>query len=159
MFLLAGDIEEFPALDPIPSFPVTVDGTTNEVKLTISKDFLSNKSTSKMLCKRDENNDNVVVIIGSGRENELVKYDDLFNTTFGFLGGAGHGCAETLRQEGFTGQVIMITKEKYIPYDRTKLSKAMNSHGSKLALRSEEYYKVCILFGLEILHSYSEISN
>ena len=32
-------------------------------------------------------------------------------------------CAETLRQEGFKGQLILATKEKDLPYDRTKLSK------------------------------------
>ena len=36
----------------------------------------------------------------------------------------------------------MLTKEKYLPYDRPKLSKVMNLDGAKLALRSEEYYKV-----------------
>ena len=58
------------------------------------------------------------------------------------IGAAGHSCAETLRQEGYTGRVLMITKEKYLPYDRPKLSKVMNLDGNKLALRSAEYYKV-----------------
>jgi len=32
-------------------------------------------------------------------------------------------CAETLRQEGFQGQIIVATKEPHLPYDRPKLSK------------------------------------
>ena len=57
-------------------------------------------------------------------------------------GAAGHSCAETLRQEGYTGQILMLTKENYLPYDRPKLSKVMDLDGNKLALRSQEYYKV-----------------
>ena len=37
---------------------------------------------------------------------------------------------------------MIVTKEKHVPYDRTKLSKAMQLDGAKLALRPEEYYKV-----------------
>lgn len=57
-------------------------------------------------------------------------------------GAAGHSCAETLRQEGFTGRVIIVTKDEHLPYDRTKLSKAMNLEAKLLSLRSNEYYSV-----------------
>lgn len=119
-----GDIEEFPALDPIPIYPVRVDSNTNEIKVRISHGKLlnGNHGVSKPLGKADDGNSEIVVVIGSGA--------------------AGHGCVETLRQEGYTGRIIIVTKEKHLPYDRTKLSKAMNLDGSKLALRTEEYYKV-----------------
>ena len=42
-------------------------------------------------------------------------------------GPAAAVCAETLRQEGFKGQLILATKEKDLPYDRTKLSKASSN--------------------------------
>jgi apoptosis-inducing factor 3 len=49
---------------------------------------------------------------------------------------------EALRQKGFTGRIILINQEKHLPYDRPKLSKAMDMDPSKLALRNEEFYNV-----------------
>ena len=39
------------------------------------------------------------------------------------IGPAGVVCAQTLRVEGFLGEIVIVTKENYLPYDRTKLSK------------------------------------
>lgn len=36
-------------------------------------------------------------------------------------GPAGATCAETLRQNGYTGHIVMVCKEHYLPYDRPKL--------------------------------------
>lgn len=57
-------------------------------------------------------------------------------------GPAGTCCVETLRQEGFDGRVVLITKENHLPYDRTKLSKALNSDANIIALRSQQFYNV-----------------
>lgn len=38
-------------------------------------------------------------------------------------GPAGLECAETLRREGFKGNVILASQENVLPYDRPKLSK------------------------------------
>lgn len=116
-----GDIEEFPALDPIASYPVRVEVATGEVKVSLSVGS-GERPAAKALCRRNRTNTDSVVIIGSGA--------------------SGHSCAETLRQEGFTGNVVLVTKEKYLPYDRTKVTKAMSLSAAKLALRSEEYYQV-----------------
>lgn len=58
------------------------------------------------------------------------------------LGPAGTCCVETLRQEGYDGRLVLITKENHLPYDRTKLSKALNSDVNNILLRSQEYYDV-----------------
>ena len=56
---------------------------------------------------------------------------------------AGHSAAETLRKEGFEGDLTIFEAEPVIPYDRTLLSKAV-LQGSRSAdstsFRSIEYY-------------------
>lgn len=41
------------------------------------------------------------------------------------LGPSSVKCAETLRQEGFTGEITIATQENNLPYDRPKLSKVV----------------------------------
>lgn len=48
---------------------------------------------------------------------------------------------EHLRTNGYTGAITLITSEGYPPIDRTKLSKALLADVSKLAFRSEDFYK------------------
>uniref|UniRef100_A0A8C2TGA3 Rieske domain-containing protein n=1 Tax=Coturnix japonica TaxID=93934 RepID=A0A8C2TGA3_COTJA len=55
------------------------------------------------------------------------------------VGVAALTCAETLRQEGFTGRIIMATKEKHAPYDKSKLSKEMNLKAEDIYLRKPEF--------------------
>ena len=38
-------------------------------------------------------------------------------------GTAGQSAAEALRQEGYTGRIVMISDEKHMPYDRIMVSK------------------------------------
>ena len=44
-------------------------------------------------------------------------------------------------KSGYAGPVKIISKEKYIPIDRTKLSKALIDDAAKLAVRDESWYK------------------
>ncbi len=55
-------------------------------------------------------------------------------------GAASVSCAETLRQEGFKGKIVMATKETCLPYDRPKLSKALSSKPEEIALRNSDFY-------------------
>ena len=42
---------------------------------------------------------------------------------FVFSGPSTVACAETLRQEGFKGRIVLVSRESDLPYDRPKLSK------------------------------------
>jgi NADPH-dependent 2,4-dienoyl-CoA reductase/sulfur reductase-like enzyme/nitrite reductase/ring-hydroxylating ferredoxin subunit len=66
--------------------------------------------------------------------------------TFVIVGGgaAGEMAAETLREAGFEGRVVMITKEDVAPYDRTMLSKGYLGGGAgddALPLRDDAFYE------------------
>lgn len=69
---------------------------------------------------------------------------------FALLGGgpASLSAAETLRQEGFTGRIVMITKEPHFPYDRVQLSKALDKTAAQLQLRTPEFFEK---HGIEVL--------
>ena len=65
-------------------------------------------------------------------------------------GGAGAIAAQTLREEGFGGRIVMLDSENRVPYDRTILSKYVLSgeHGAeKTPLQSQAYYRNTISNG------------
>ncbi|KGL93409.1 Apoptosis-inducing factor 3, partial [Charadrius vociferus] len=117
-----GDIEEYPSLDCLPCFKVTVkDG---KVFVTAKKKVLTLPAVTKHkqhlgLSKRCPLNQSTMLLLGGGVAALL--------------------CAETLRQEGFTGRIIMATKEKHVPYDKSKLSKEMNLKAEDFYLRKPEF--------------------
>uniref|UniRef100_A0A8C2TJS6 Rieske domain-containing protein n=1 Tax=Coturnix japonica TaxID=93934 RepID=A0A8C2TJS6_COTJA len=97
-----GDIEEYPSLDSLPCFkvisgplpPIKANPPSLELELPVHKYILLSPLPGH-----------------SGRWKASL------------VGVAALTCAETLRQEGFTGRIIMATKEKHAPYDKSKLSK------------------------------------
>jgi NADPH-dependent 2,4-dienoyl-CoA reductase/sulfur reductase-like enzyme/nitrite reductase/ring-hydroxylating ferredoxin subunit len=59
-------------------------------------------------------------------------------------GAAGNAAAETLRREGYSGSVIMLSADESVPYDRPNLSKgylAGTAPAEWIPLRSPEFYK------------------
>ncbi|XP_068766028.1 apoptosis-inducing factor 3 isoform X2 [Struthio camelus] len=112
-----GDIEEHPALDCLPRFKVTVED--GKVFVTAKKKDLESSLRVKETSKRCLLNPDTVLLLGGGV--------------------AALVCAETLRQEGFTGRIIMATKEKHCPYDKAKLSKEMNLKAEDIYLRTPEF--------------------
>lgn len=113
-----GDIEEYPGLDSLPCFKVTVEN--GSVHIATNKKTLENAKRVKAMCRHTASNRSIVAIIGAGP--------------------AALVCAETLRQEGYSGKIVMVTRESHLPYDRPKLSKAMNAKAEDLYLRPKEFY-------------------
>ena len=116
-----GDMEEPPALDALTSYDVRIDG--EHVLVSVPEDD-SGRRTPAMV-QRDTNVDSrQFVIIGAGA--------------------AGYAAAQTLREEGFRGNVVMITREDRAPYDRPNLSKDyLHGHAEPewMPLRPEEFFK------------------
>ncbi|NWX93713.1 AIFM3 factor, partial [Nothoprocta pentlandii] len=112
-----GDIEEYPALDCLPRFQVPIPAPAPAPRSC---------SPSRSLFPAG---------LGSSRRC-LLNLETVL-----LLGGgvAALVCAETLRQEGFTGRIVMATREKHLPYDKSKLSKEMNLKPEDMYLRTAEF--------------------
>lgn len=114
--ITTGALENSPGVDGIPSFKVT----KKEGKYFVEIPLNFSRTASPPLSKRDPLNKTTYVIVGGGP--------------------AGLACAEGLRTCGFTGEVIVISGEDMVPYDRTLLSKRLPyTEAQKTKLRSEEY--------------------
>jgi NADPH-dependent 2,4-dienoyl-CoA reductase/sulfur reductase-like enzyme/nitrite reductase/ring-hydroxylating ferredoxin subunit len=96
-----------PGLDAIPTYPVRV-SKSGEVFVTVPADSFPAK-LSATYAKRDPKNNTTFVIVGGGA--------------------AGLTAAETLREEGFTGRIVMVSAENHLPYDRPVLSKKLPLRG------------------------------
>ncbi|NXM61657.1 AIFM3 factor, partial [Illadopsis cleaveri] len=119
-----GDIEEYPALDCISCFKVTVED--GKVFITAKKKVLT------------------IPAVTGHRQHLGLRMRCLLNRNTVLLLGGGVAalvCAETLRQEGFTGRIIMATNEKHVPYDKSKLSKEMHLKPEDMYLRKPEFLK------------------
>ncbi|XP_053986029.1 apoptosis-inducing factor 3 isoform X1 [Hylaeus volcanicus] len=126
-----GDIEDYPGLDSLPCYKVNVDDTGLVRVKANRKDLDLNRRVKKM-SKLDANNKTTVVIVGGGP--------------------AAATCAESLRQEGFTGNIVMVCKENTVPYDRVKVSKVLDFDIEQAALRPQSFYddhSIQVKLGLE----------
>lgn len=114
-----GDVEDAPALDPLPVFKVTerdgavyISGEETTIK--------SGRRKPNIKCRVQGGNEDKVLIIG---------------------GGSGAiGAIEGLRNGGFSGPLTVISKEGYLPIDRPKLSKALLTDVEKLQWRNKDFY-------------------
>lgn len=121
-----GAFEEPPAFDPLPRFDVTVEG--DEVFVG----DVRNEHRESPPAGRNADDPRVFVVLGGGA--------------------AGFMAAQTLRDDGFTGRILLITREDRTPYDRPNLSKDYLQGGADPAwmpLRANEFYKER---GIEVLY-------
>src|SRR5258708_15863576 len=127
-----GNFEEAPAIDSLPRFDVKIE--EGQIFVLLPENASDRRTPS--MTKRDAKDERLFVIIGGGA--------------------AGYMAAQTLREDGFTGRVIMITHENRLPYDRPNLSKDyLQGHAEPawMPLRSEDFfveYDIEILLGNEL---------
>ncbi|KAK5904644.1 hypothetical protein CesoFtcFv8_006184 [Champsocephalus esox] len=120
-----GDIEEYPGLDSLPSYKVKVED--GKVYVSINKNSLKLTKRVKEMCSMVPGIKHTILLIGGGPAS-LV-------------------CAETLRQNCYQGRIIMVTKDNIPPFDKPKLSKAMNVDSSSILLRPSDFYQQ---YGIEV---------
>ena len=115
-------ITGYPELGPVFNGLAKYDIQEKNGKLTITvpKNKL-NVSQIVQMSKRNPKDSRRYVIVGGGP--------------------AALSCAETLRQSGYEGEIVMITEEDVLPYDRTMLSKGIDLSLSKLLLRQESFFE------------------
>jgi hypothetical protein len=73
----------------------------------------------------------------------MFAYDPRNKQTVVVVGGgaAGASCILNLRQEGFTGRIILVCREKILPYDRIKVSKNFAFNIDNALLRTSAFYE------------------
>src|SRR3989441_209854 len=117
--ITTGDLQEPPALDALPRYEVKIEDDQVMVRVP---DDASDRRTPQMT-KRYTKDERLFIIAGGGA--------------------AGYTAAQTLREDGFTGRLVLITRENHLPYDRPNLSKEYlqgNAEPAWLPLRSEDFF-------------------
>ncbi|TPX60053.1 hypothetical protein PhCBS80983_g02086 [Powellomyces hirtus] len=112
-----GDIEDAPAMHCLKTFTSRIEG--DQVVISVSQEALKEPRPLPIRGSR-KRKEITAVIIGNGV--------------------GGQSAAESLREYGFNGRVVVVGKEPYLPIDRTKLSKSLDNTAEKIALRKQEFY-------------------
>ncbi len=126
-----GELRQPPAMNALPHFDVSVEGEA--IRVAIPED--APQSCTVPMASRDPEDERTFVVLGAGA--------------------AGMTAAETLRQEGFTGEIVMISREDAPPYDRTALSKSYlrSDEPSDPTIRSKAFYddhEINLQLGFEV---------
>ncbi|OUJ73555.1 FAD-dependent oxidoreductase [Hymenobacter crusticola] len=129
-----GHLCEPPALDHLPSFRVRE--AEGRVWVTLPDNPAASMS---------DLNATPTAEVG-GAAPDMVEARHAEERTFVLVGGgaAGQLAAQTLRAEGFTGRLLMVSADEFEPYDRTKLSKAYlagKAQPENLPLRQSAFYE------------------
>lgn len=126
-----GDIEDFPGLDSLPCYKVKVQAN-GEIRVRAKRSELEKNKRTKNMVKRCEADERTYIVVGGGP--------------------SGGVAVETLRQEGFTGRIVLICKENALPYDRVKISKALDTTVDKIQFRPASFYEeydIEVMLGVE----------
>lgn len=127
--ITSGDLIEPPALNALPRFEVHVEGDAVYVRVPEEVP----KARTLWMAHRDRLSDDRTFILVGG-------------------GAAAEAAAESLRQCGFQGRLLLISHDLHPPYDRTYASKqylAGQLADSRMPLRDEAFYRE---YEIEWLH-------
>lgn len=108
-----------PGLQDIPTYATKV-SQSGDLIVTIPDTTTNPAGFVDHLSTRDPNDTRKFVIIGGGA--------------------AGFSCANSLRQNSYTGEITILTNESLAPYDRVLLSKVFSNDAKNFVLRSDDYY-------------------
>jgi NADPH-dependent 2,4-dienoyl-CoA reductase/sulfur reductase-like enzyme/nitrite reductase/ring-hydroxylating ferredoxin subunit len=114
-----GNLEEPPAFDALPRFEVRIDG--EQIFVNVPENAPDRRTPP--MTKRDPQDERQFVILGGGA--------------------AGFTAAQTLREDGFAGRIILVTRENRPPYDRPNLSKDyLQGHAEPewMPLRPDDFF-------------------
>jgi NADPH-dependent 2,4-dienoyl-CoA reductase/sulfur reductase-like enzyme/nitrite reductase/ring-hydroxylating ferredoxin subunit len=124
-----GNLEEPPAIDSLPSYKLRTRGDD----IFVDVDDQPDHRTPEMARAKPESDSRVFVILGGGA--------------------AGYIAAQTLREDGYKGRVLIVTSDGSLPYDRPNLSKDYlqgNAEPSWMPLRPDEFFTD---HGIEVLRN------
>lgn len=117
--IIAGSLLEPPSLDGLPSFTVRVQGDD----VFVDRPDNAASAATPVYVHRNADDRRLFVIVGGGA--------------------AGAAAAEALREDGYTGRILMLSQEDRWPYDRPNLTKdylAGTMEASWLALRPASFW-------------------
>eukprot|EP00929_Paragymnodinium_shiwhaense_P034003 TRINITY_DN18555_c0_g1_i1.p1 TRINITY_DN18555_c0_g1~~TRINITY_DN18555_c0_g1_i1.p1 ORF type:complete len:637 (+),score=167.18 TRINITY_DN18555_c0_g1_i1:88-1998(+) len=120
--LETGKVVRGPGIDGIATYAVTISGDDvwASVPAGIADGTGKHEKIGKDMVRRNNKDKRTIALVGGGP--------------------ASLAAAETLRQEGFGGRIVMLTKEPHLPYDRVVLSKNLDKTAEQLRLRSQEFF-------------------
>lgn len=117
-----GEMVTTPGIQSVPKYKVEVINSDIFIEVPNShKENVAGFIDSPRMVKRDLANETHFVIIGGGA--------------------AGQIAAETLRKEGFSGKITILSKESHLAYDRVSLSKNFDVKPEQIALRPQAFYE------------------
>ncbi|HTY64962.1 MAG TPA: FAD-dependent oxidoreductase [Acidobacteriota bacterium] len=117
----SGDLKEPPALNALPKFEAFVRGDDIVLKIP---EKISKVRVPEMISADPARDPRTFVILGAGA--------------------AGNAAAQSFRQNGFQGRIVMISGESDLPYDRPNLDKDYLQGEAKdewMPLRSEKFFQ------------------
>ncbi|XP_026681475.1 apoptosis-inducing factor 3-like [Diaphorina citri] len=117
---MTGDIEDFPALNPLPCYKVDVEDGMVYVSIQ-QRDLMYSSRYSRLIIPTPSyKTDETFVVIGGGPAAAI--------------------CLEYLRRFGFTGRLLAFMKDAELPYDRTRLNDNLAVDVNTILLRNQEFY-------------------